>query len=514
MELGLKDGGKRGGGVDNADKTSDDEEEGNDESESEEEEEEEGIPTTLLPSQIIYKNAIKAVPTDVQFRLRFIEACRMFPQTKGLEEYIMETVTNDFGTSVEGWVARISYAEEQSGADGSSSGRKNKDGVGFLGKADEDSDEDGDGSNSDTDNDGEERPAKKARVESNSSDPALDLLHQALEAVPSSKMYLECTRFLRLRIQNLLDQNTDGDEDEDSDSHLIGPNEDAESAAQRHALVLEELYASAKSENVSSTNLLLDQVDFLLSTGQPAKAEQLLSKEADGTSSSRIWLRWADISSRMVGNKMTPTSSPVRILRKALKHTPIHERQAHLLILTQFMHQVMMQQPSLKSKEELKSLFQKLLLLSQGTSQVKASVKKNKDDNGDDGDEEEAGEVNVGATLLAYLKYSLLNNTGNTNGNVRSIYTSVLYHSNYGNTCAGKTEEEWIAMKSFFDLCIQYEVTILDKKERKKSAYKMVLCKLYQAAIGFYESGSGGDSFWRGVVDGYQRELQDVKYSS
>ena len=61
-----------------------------------------GKMSTLLPSQIIFKNAIKAIPDDIQFRLRFVEACRMFPHTKPLEEYIMESVTQDFDKSVEG----------------------------------------------------------------------------------------------------------------------------------------------------------------------------------------------------------------------------------------------------------------------------------------------------------------------------------------------------------------------------------------------------------------------------
>lgn len=138
------------------------------------------------------------------------------------------------------------------------------------------------------------------------------------------------------------------------------------------------------------------------------------------------------------------------------------------------------------------------------------------------------------------LKYTILNNTGNNDdggddGVVRSIYMNVLYHSNYGKSSLGKTGEELIAMKSFFDLCLQFEMTnrdttktntyssnsnmakrkkVKDRKEKKK-AWKMAICKLYETAIGFYESGGGGadDSFWRNVVDGYQRDLQGVKYS-
>ena len=50
------------------------------------------------------------------------------------------------------------------------------------------------------------------------------------------------------------------------------------------------------------------------------------------------------------------------------------------------------------------------------------------------------------------------NNTDDSadNDGVRSIY-NVLYHSNYGK-CSGNTEEELLAMKSCFDVCIQFEL--------------------------------------------------------
>mmetsp|Transcript_20083 Transcript_20083/g.43581 ORF Transcript_20083/g.43581 Transcript_20083/m.43581 type:complete len:765 (+) Transcript_20083:204-2498(+) len=504
----------------------------------EDEEEGEKISASLLPSQIIFKNAIKAISDDIQFRLRFVEACRMFPKTKALEECIMKSVTEDFGTSVEGWVARISYAEEQSQKKMRTTKDSGSDMTGFLGEAVGESHDNNSGSEDDT-AEAEGRLTKKARVESESktmNDPALILLQEALEAVPTPKMYLECARFLRLRTQRLLDA-SEGNDDEDEDvSHLIGKEEDAKGAAQRHAHLLEALYENANKVNASSTNLTLDHVDFLLSSGQHQNAEQLLSSAVatEDVNDARLWLRWADISQRMEAaasdTKVPASSSPTRILRRALQCTPLHDRQAHTLILAELMHHLMMQSsPSLKASEELKSLFQKMILLSQGSNYSMASVKKSDEDEED----EEEKVVNLASTFNDYLKYTILNSATEdaaTEGNdaPRSIYTSVIYHSNYGKACSGKTEEELVTMKSFFDLCVEFEImasnnktsligagstkTKKDRKEKKKAS-KMRLCKLYQAAIGFYESG-GGDSVWmRNVVDGYQRNLEDVKYS-
>jgi len=506
-----------------------------------------GMSSSLLPSQIIFKNAIRAIPEDVPFRLRFVEACRSFPLTEQLEECIMDSVTRDFGKSVEGWVARISHAEEewQRNSEGSSkdSGEDGNGAVGFLGKADGTGGGEDDGSADGSGDDGREggRPAKKARVEFGSqtrSDPTLALLQNALEAVPTPKMYLEGSRFLRMRIQRLVDnddlQGNDEEEAEDDVSHLIGEDEDANGAAKRHAQLLETLYETAAEKGISSSTLLLDNVDFLFSTGQPRKAEELLSDavssaETKPSDDARLWLRWAEVSQLISEEAATSgttksSSSPTSILRRALKRTPIHERHSHTLILTELMQHLMMEQPSSsKTKAELKSLFQKLLLLSQGSNYSIAYAKKNKVA-GDDNDEEEETEddkVNLASTFVAYLKHTMLYNTGtgeeataDNDNAVRSIYTSILYHSNYGKSCAGKTEEETRDMKSFFDACIQFETVKMGRRKdkKKKKGRKMELCKLYETAIGFYANGGGG-SYWRKVVDGYQRDLDDVKYS-
>ncbi|KAL9180303.1 hypothetical protein ACHAXT_008273 [Thalassiosira profunda] len=479
------------------------------------------LSASLLPAQIIFKNAVKAIPDDVRFRLRFVEACRQFPQTKQLEECIMESVTQDFGESVEGWVARISYADEEWQSSKSAKGGK----VGFLAAADDEGSEEGNGTGSSEEEDGKEPPAKRARVESNQDDrdPALGLLREALKAAPKAKMYVEASRFLRSRIQRLLDE-----EQGEDVSHLIWQNEDAQGAARRHARVLEGLYGYANAERITSTTLTLDHADFLLSTGQPEKAEVLLKEACSSVSDADValWLRWAEISQKMAAASLAPSTSPVRVLRRALKHTPISDRRGHELVSTELMRHLMLQPPSSKTSEELKELFQKLVLLSQGADYSLSNVKKSQHGADEEGEEESEEQANVASIFLAYLKYTLVNSGGDSEGrdSVRSIYSSVLFHSNFGKSCVGRSEEELVAMKAFFDLCIRYETTTqatiapasneIDasaKKTRKelKRARKMRLRKLYEAAIGFYE---GGDSYWRKAVDEYQRGLDASKY--
>ena len=190
----------------------------------------------------------------------------------------------------------------------------------------------------------------------------------------------------------------------------------------------------------------------------------------------------------------------------------------------------MLQPASPKIVDELRLLFQELILLSQGSECSMSYVKRMKrDDTGDDVNDEENGggtRVNVVPYILAYLKYTMENNSSRSNAEdinaVRSIYTCVLYRSSYGKSCSGKTYEELISMKSFFDVCFRYELdhhrgrktssnerVNCNKKEggkEDKKTWKTRVVKLYETAIGFYRSG-GSD--WRKVVNRYQRDFDN-----
>ncbi len=500
------------------------------------------VATLLLPCQVIFKNAILAIPNDVQFRLRFVEACRMFPATSCLEVIIMTSIERDFGTNVEGWVARISYAEEQM-MNRMKKNTNNKIAVGFLGRKSDTGDDNDDDGGDEANNYGESsnmRPMKKARfnneIDGLNSDVALDLLHQAMEAAPSPKLYLEGARFLRMRIQGLLEYNVRSNSDKevcinvdddyvDDFSYLIQEGENACRAAQRLTRLLEELYESAKRKNVLSTTLTLDYVDFLLSVDQAVKAEQQLSNAITSMVDVDvlIWLRWAEISRQLEGS-LPSLTSPVRILRRALKRTPLHDRCAHVLVLTKLMQQLMAQPSSQKTTTELQSLFQKLILLSQGLNYSPSSSAKEKEVEGDMNVNNEVGRAaNVASVVLDYFNYTILNNnTSRDDDLVRSIYTSLIYHSNYGKSCHGKTQDELFDMKSLFDACIRYEKdcccstsdasakTMMKDGKKRKIARKMRLNKLYSAAISFFSSGNVG-IMWRNVVNSFQKELDDLK---
>eukprot|EP00956_Cyclotella_meneghiniana_P030867 scaffold79196_cov36-Cyclotella_meneghiniana.AAC.3 len=93
------------------------------------------------------------------------------------------------------------------------------------------------------------------------------------------------------------------------------------------------------------------------------------------------------------------------------------------------MKQLMSQPQSAKITKELKSIFEKLLLTSQGVTKP----------NINSSDEPDGVKVNLADTFLAYLVYTIPSKIGTCttadNIAVRSIYNGVIFHSSYAKSC-------------------------------------------------------------------------------
>jgi hypothetical protein len=279
---------------------------------------------------------------------------------------------------------------------------------------------------------------------------------------------------------------------------------------QRHVSLLKELYANAEAAGVHSSSLTFDQVEFLSSNGEMNAADELLNRVVGSGRdiNARLFIRWADLSQDMIENELSPNLSPASILRKGLGMTPIHERGAFLLLSSELMKQLMSQPRCVKVTKELHVVFQKLLLTSQGISKP----------NGNEGSSEDKIEVNLAEIFLAYLQYTIPeeNCTISDNESVRAIYNNVIFHSNFASSCLGKSSHEILAIKSFFDTSLHFEKSKAAAPEdgNKKSAKKqkkLILSKLYGAAIAFFGTGSG-DAVLRSVLDGFQRDFDNMKF--
>ena len=155
--------------------------------------------------------------------------------------------TRDFGESVGGVGGRRDFVSRRQERRGGRQVRRERAGGGrrrgiFRAKIDED----GEGKNNDygakddederrrgpTEEEGAGGDAGGGLFRRRDNDPALVLPGEALEAVPTPRMYLEAARFLRVRIRSLVDSGDDAGADrpgggEEDVSYLVNEGEDA-----------------------------------------------------------------------------------------------------------------------------------------------------------------------------------------------------------------------------------------------------------------------------------------------
>ena len=105
-------------------------------------------------------------------------------------------------------------------------------------------------------------------------------------------------------------------------------------------------------------------------------SEAIVSSAAKDVDNARLWLWWAEISQQIADALKSSsgdvvqalvTPLPISILRWALKRTPLHHRCTQMLILTELMQRLMLQESSPKNDHTLKALFRKLISLLQGS---------------------------------------------------------------------------------------------------------------------------------------------------
>jgi U3 small nucleolar RNA-associated protein 6 len=254
---------------------------------------------------IVYKNAIKAVPESVAFRMKFLDMCRLFPQTDSLELLITESMESDFADQPEAWIARAAYVagkqdEEEEAA------------VGFvLDAGGEDNDE---------------QPSKKQRTE-HSDNPVLKILAQAVDALPTADMYLQSIRFAR--------------------EYMNESNETATTA------FIYKLFASAEDE-VMNSELALENSDYLASQEKVEAAIQSLKDFSLSQSNVDVSLQLALL---LKMNK--EVDEAVSELERCLELTPVHNSQ-YMTVLLELFGAMLVNETAYA---DMKPIFEKILLL-------------------------------------------------------------------------------------------------------------------------------------------------------
>lgn len=223
--------------------------------------------------EVIYRNAVKAVPDSIPFRLRLLDLCRKFPDTEPLMEMIQEHLETDFGEKAEAWIARALFEAEKE--------LKKDDCV------------------DDEENEGKQRASKKQRKK----DAAVATLEKAVDSLPNDQMYLQAFEFARKYKEEL----------EEKGMSTI--------QVQEFLDLLEK-----RISGHSSSELALEYADYLLESGKLTEAlaslESFCMKKKPKDASS--WIQWAGLS-----------SSPRIILSRATEFVPMSSSSEHLKVLLQ-----------------------------------------------------------------------------------------------------------------------------------------------------------------------------------
>lgn len=392
--------------------------------------------------RIIYNNAIKAVPNDVEFRLQFVDSCRLFPQTDDVVTEIMASIEEDFKNLEEAWIARARHALDS---------KELKSVQGFL------------TANVDTD---VSRKRKRSDGDTTKYLTMLTILDEGIKTINSAKMYLDTILFLRSYIETL-----------SNNSFGEGASEMLKMRLSKVTIFLRKTLTKAIECDVATPEFVIASTDVLIEIGYPKEAfdfiTRMTNEKVDCRNNAWCWIKRAEIVERLSclsgeeSEKWESYNASSRILRKALKVIPIHSG-GYLLILSRFFLTLLVTS-SPASQKEVSSTFEKILLLNHN------KVLK-----------ESENDVCLPNVFLAYLQYNICKGDMQR---ARQVYKQVVFNSNYVKTSIG-TIEEMEAMKVFFDASISIEKTSVNSNDLMSSKIKSnngVIKHLYGAAIAFFQ---------------------------
>lgn len=261
---------------------------------------------------VVYKNAIKAIPDSVSFRMRFLDQCQLFPQTDTLERIITVSMEKDFADKAESWIARAVYVAGQQSQEPALA-------VGFA----------RDNSRENDDESIDEPVNKKLRTDE-PCDAVLSILAQALDAIPTAEMYLMVSQFC-----------------------LQYKNESNEAATTAFVRTL--FNRAIEEDKVMTSELALEHSDFLASQGKLEAAIQSLKDFSRSQSNVDVTLQIA-----MLLQRNKDLTEAVDELKRCLVLTPIHNPKRMTVLLELFGAMI----ENAAARSELRSVFETILLLS------------------------------------------------------------------------------------------------------------------------------------------------------
>jgi len=405
--------------------------------------------------RIIYRNAILAVPADILFRVKFLDQCKLFPQTLVIVDEIMASIEKDFGEKEEAWIARANFAV---GNEGDGTNR-----IGFLAEISDD----------------ESSPKKRKRDDENDNDDGktseerdnpLKILDDATDSIQSPTMYLKTIAFVRSYIHDISSQEDGIDSLSASSKRKIA-----------HAgMFMKRIVQKANANGVVSPELALECTAVLLSLALPTNAldyiEDVVNNNEECRSRALCWVKYAETKARVGGDALVSC----QIMRKALKVIPLHDPGYRCLLSKLFVDLLALSvvDSSRSREKELALLYDKMLLINHRK------------------DDATGNSLTLPSLSSVYMKY--LASQGNTDS-IRKVYTQLIFNSNYPRM-PNKSEEEVEDMKALFEQCIAVEKISAKYGGEMAKQHRRQLGLLYDAAFQFFTQNGYG-----GIADGFTK---------
>ena len=419
---------------------------------------------------IVLKNALLKVSDNIPFRLRVLDTCTRFPNTKQFVDMIQESLEKDYSKTPEAWIARaMHYATNPTAASSTTKMEERA-------KEENDNEEESssssssDDSDSDDDNEDDDKLTKRKKART-IVDPVVSVLEEAIDTVQTGDMYVQALRFAR-SYRSGLDEEEDGDDEEDDDEQKQRQMRLQET--DRFLKYLSEVPAS----KFKSADFVLEQSDYLNTClGQGQEAIRVLkeyctsSSTKNGTTPASVWIQW----SSLVDDDKTKQS----ILQKALNRVPVNNPNHQPLLLQFFAIQLSMASSSTQTTKNdgdddnddddssientsddleasLMDTFQRLLLLAPGKGMYSnTGYNKNNEDSVLDKDL-----LLLKSTGHACSKY--LEHTYNAGGIelARRVYSAVLFQSSsfiLPNSGDDEDHDDYLYRQTFIDRCLEIE---------------------------------------------------------
>lgn len=403
----------------------------------------EELDNNLKLPHIIYRNAIKSIPSDVSFRMFFVEQCKLFPKTEALVKFIMDSIEEDFQKIEEAWIARAQFL-----VDNDHTNETNK-GFMLCNKPT-------------TDDESVDNASRKRKRKNLSDSDAIDqkvvqTLSDAVDTVQTPEMFIESLDFLReyiAKLSDMIDEDDEHDATKKRMSKMI-------SATIR-------LINSAESAIVVTPTLAIEMANILHELGLSDQSFQLIKRLTNESTeckkSAHCWLKIVEISEQLdMDESETKTiKSSIKLLQKALKIIPMHDS-GYIQILLKIFQNFLELAPRGNYDDELFSTYEKILLL----------FKQN-----------DTGKISFPALALKYLLYVINNKDMNM---VRKVYQKLLFNSNCSKNLLRDNSDSNV-MQVYFDKCLEIETIDLKSKHKDSDKRQTHRVKnLYKAASRFFQ---------------------------